>query len=369
LKTFRSERVARFGWSMAAGWLWIATSPLALAQGAPARDPPRAAAPATDDAGDPKLAEARTAFREGTALARQAQWGEALLAFERSARLRPHTFTTYNIGFCERALGRYTRAHKMLARALAENEARGGTALSADVAADAKRYLVDLDARLARAMVTLDPADAAVAVDGRPLDMIEARPSTPLLSAGTRDLGAPETPPSSRFELLLDPGAHVFVVSKTGGPDAIVTRAFDAGSKAELELKLAPRPLPEPAKAAAPPLPPSPPPTPSKDREVSARWPGYVALGLGAAGVALGSVAGVVALQKKNKLDDACGATRTECPSSARRDRDALVTWADVATISFGVGLAGAVGSIVLFATGAPSVARDAHLFVVHGSF
>jgi hypothetical protein len=318
---------------------------------------------------DPKLAEARTAFKEGTALARQAQWGEALLAFERSARLRPHTFTTYNIGFCERALGRYTRARKMLARALAENEARGGNALSADVAADARRYLTDLDARLARASVTIEPEGAAVSVDGRPLEVVAAAEKPLVLAAGTRDLGAAEVPQASHFDLLLDPGAHVFVVSKPGLPDAVVTQSFDAASRTELSLKLA-VPSSREEKKTAEPAPPTPAPVPSKELEARPRWPGYVALGLAAAGVAVGTVSGLIALQKKHQLDDACGTSKAACPTTAKPEHDALVTWADVATVSFGLGIAGAVGSVVLLAgSGAPSAGRTAHLFAVSGSF
>src|SRR5260221_14539435 len=62
--------------------------------------------------------EARQAFREGVTLVKKAQWAEALLAFERSARLRPHPTTTFSIGACERALGRYVRAGAAFRRAL-----------------------------------------------------------------------------------------------------------------------------------------------------------------------------------------------------------------------------------------------------------
>ena len=54
---------------------------------------------------DPKIVEARAAFMEGNALAKNARWGDALARFEASAKLRPHPGTTYNIGVCQRALG------------------------------------------------------------------------------------------------------------------------------------------------------------------------------------------------------------------------------------------------------------------------
>src|SRR5947207_8021484 len=59
---------------------------------------------------DSGVSAARDAFRQGSALARQGQWPEALTAFRRSAALKGHPITTYDIAYCERALGRYARA-------------------------------------------------------------------------------------------------------------------------------------------------------------------------------------------------------------------------------------------------------------------
>src|SRR5438094_10672406 len=70
-----------------------------------------------------RVAEARKLFIEGAALVKRAQWSEALAAFEQSARLRPHAITTYNIGACYRAMGRYARARETFGRALAESDA------------------------------------------------------------------------------------------------------------------------------------------------------------------------------------------------------------------------------------------------------
>jgi hypothetical protein len=331
LKTFLSEKthtVLRPG-------ICLALTAALLGPGARvavAQTPP---APTEEVSNDPNVAEARTAFREGTSLARQAQWGEALLAFERSARLRPHTFTTYNLGYCERALGRYTRARKFLAKAIAENEARGGTAISPEVAADAKKYLAEIDQRLARATVTLSPADAAVSVDGRPLETVAADRTPPVLGAGTRDLGAGEVPAAAQFELLLDPGAHVFTVSRPGSSDLVVSRTFEAGSRAPLDLKLAVTPSPgTPAKSDVPSA-------ASHEQRIDvvvrpSRTPGYVLLGVGAAGMAAGSVAGILALQQKHKLDESCKGL--SCPPDLVSTRDTLNRWADVSTIAFGLG-------------------------------
>jgi len=306
----------------------------------------QAAPPGTEEpSSDPKLAEARTAFKEGTSLARQAQWGEALLAFERSQTLRPHTFTTYNIGYCERALGRYTRARKLLARALAENDARGGTALSPDVVNDAKKYLAEMEKRVARATITLDPVDASIAVDGRPLEIVTGDKTPPMLSAGTRDQGQGEVPPSATFELLIDPGSHVFTVARAGSNDLVVSRSFAAGTTTPLELKLMVKAGPlEESRGAVVQAPPS--------RETkSSKLPGYVLLGIGAAGLATGSVAGILAVQSKHRLDEACPGGPSRCPPGAMSEHDTLNRWADVSTVAFAVGAVGIGLSTVLLLT------------------
>src|SRR5579864_117728 len=78
---------------------------------------------------DSATGQARALFNDGTDKAHRGDWSQALPAFERSEALRPHAVTTYNIGFCERALGRTTRARKMLGKALSENAAHGGVEL------------------------------------------------------------------------------------------------------------------------------------------------------------------------------------------------------------------------------------------------
>ena len=56
---------------------------------------------------DPTTAEARRLYAEGIALSKSMQWSDALAAFEKSRLLRPHPATTFNIGYCQRALGRF----------------------------------------------------------------------------------------------------------------------------------------------------------------------------------------------------------------------------------------------------------------------
>jgi tetratricopeptide (TPR) repeat protein len=183
------------------------------------------------------LNQARQLYARGAELVKKAQWSEALAAFEQSAALRPHPVTTYNRGACERALGRYTRAQKTLERALDENaHSTDAGALPESLAADARSYLAEIDHLLARIDVTIAPAEAAIAVDGRPLEVAQANP--PVLLAGMLPAGPGVPPPAPRFELVVDPGAHVLTLSRKGFADVVVNRTFQPGSRSVLGLQL-----------------------------------------------------------------------------------------------------------------------------------
>jgi hypothetical protein len=172
-------------------------------------------APARARADDDATTRARTEFVAATDHVKNARWGEALAAFERSAELRPHPLTTFNIGACERALGRYTRARATLERALTANEAGAKRELAPSFVADAKKWIADIDRLVVHAAVVVHPPDATLLVDGAPVQMANGR-------------GA----------LLLDPGTHVFSLSRAGFVNGIVNKTFAPGSSPEVVLDL-----------------------------------------------------------------------------------------------------------------------------------
>jgi len=181
-------------------------------------------------AGDPSD-EARTEYVRGAALVKDAKWSEALAAFERSAALKSHPQTTYSIGACERALGHLTRARGALRAALAANDSGGGTILKPEVVAEAKAMLTEVDARLVRLTMRVSPDGALLAVDGRPLELVAG-----VAIAGTRKVGDGEPAPVSPFALELDPGVHVFTLSRAGLGDTSSTHTFNPGHKGELTI-------------------------------------------------------------------------------------------------------------------------------------
>jgi PEGA domain-containing protein len=187
---------------------------------------------------DEATRQARESFQHGAELVGKARWSEALAAFERAAQLKPHAITTYNIGACLRALGRYLLARKHFAQALAEDEAAGGTQLSSALRTATDGYIGQIDDLLARATVHLRPATAAIAVDGRPLEL-SAKGDRPVLLAGTLPPGPGTAPPAGTFDVVLDPGLHVITVSLKGHRDAVVRRDMEPGSKHEIDLTVA----------------------------------------------------------------------------------------------------------------------------------
>ena len=188
------------------------------------------------DAETPEVARARELFARGAALVRSAQWTEALAAFEESNRLRPHPITTYNVGACDRALGRYTVAQAMLERALAEE---AGTAkLPESLRSEARTYLAELGRLLVHIQLTVTPSDAAVALDGRPLQTTDRPDGSKVLVAGQRAGGRGEALPATSVEVLLDPGTHLITLSRKGFSDAVVTKTFGPGTHAALKLNL-----------------------------------------------------------------------------------------------------------------------------------
>ena len=185
---------------------------------------------------DPKVVQARELYLRGVTHVKRQEWSEALAAFERSSAVRPHATTTFNIGVCERALGNYTRARGIFQRALEQGAARPDT-LAESLQTEAKALIDQIDRSLVRVAVTLEPAHASLAVDGRPLRRAPAADKL-VLVAGVEPPGPGVRPPSGRFELVMNPGAHVITISRQGYADAVVRKSFAPGDKKTLDLRL-----------------------------------------------------------------------------------------------------------------------------------
>jgi hypothetical protein len=127
----------------------------------------------------------------------------------------------------------------------------------------------------------------------------------------------------------VNPGRHVVVVSSPGYSPATATTTLGEGQSSALVLNL----------TVAPP-----------ERVTPVEPPGrsplvYIGFGAGAAGVLVGSITGILSLTTTSSLKSRCPAGR--CPASAEPDLARANTLANVANVSFAVGLAGALAGVV----------------------
>jgi hypothetical protein len=100
-----------------------------------------------------------------------------------------------------------------------------------------------------------------------------------------------------------------------------------------------------------------PPPADTK-RQPANHVPAYAAFGVGAVGIVVGTITGILASGKKGDLDDAC--VNKVCPASQQDTIDSGKTLGTVSTVGFVVGAVGAVAGLVLYLTAAPSVPMPA---------
>src|SRR5262249_3116111 len=131
-----------------------------------------------------------------------------------------------------------TRARHTLLQTLADDRAAGAGELSEDLTTQAKAFVGEIDALLVRISIHLVPSTAAIAVDGRPLEPSVDAAGARRMAAGTRPPGPGAAAPGKSFEVLLDPGAHVFTLTRKGFANVVVNRSFAPGSRHSLELQL-----------------------------------------------------------------------------------------------------------------------------------
>jgi hypothetical protein len=186
----------------------------------------------------PEVARARPHFNEGVEHVKAARWGEAIAAFERAGAISPHAVTTFNIGACERAMGRYTRAARSLRASLDQNDASRPRELPDRLASDARALLAEVEGLLVHVTLSIGPAAATLAIDGRPVTVLDAKRRPVLVAAGIAAAQGGDVPPAAEMDVTLDPGPHVMVVSRAGHAPAVVSRTFTPGEHTTLRIEL-----------------------------------------------------------------------------------------------------------------------------------
>jgi len=144
----------------------------------------------------------------------------------------------------------------------------------------------------------------------------------------------------------VNPGPHVVTANAPGFGEAKAEVTLSEGDKQSVKLELQPAAAGgEGAGAGAAGTPQAFGPGPDKEGSSHTSALVYIGFGLGAAGIAVGSVAGGLSLSKTNKAKESC--QDNLCRPEAQDDIDSAKTFATVSNIGFAVGGAGIVLGVV----------------------
>lgn len=283
--------------------------------------PPVAAAQGRDRAG------AEALFRAGRDAAERGDYATACQRFEESNRLDPALGTLFNLADCEEKTGKLASAwqrFREVAQRLSPTDER--SAIARDRAAALEPRLPKLVLHLAEGV----PPEAVVVRDG--------------VELGTASLG---------LGLPVDPGAHVVLVRAPGRVDKRYELTLQEAETRELHLEAGEV---EAAATPGPEVPPTTPSSTTSstltvlppNESAPSKTAGYVITGVGAASLVAGLVTGGLALSRKGEMDDNCDA-RGACNQTGLDAAEAGDTFATISTVTFGLGAVGvALGTVLL---------------------
>ena len=227
-------------------------------------------------------ATAETKFNSGLRLFKAGKMSDALPLFREVADGNGSPNARLYVGHCLQQLGKYVEAHRAFTAVVKHTTQRGDTKYETTREA-ALAQLGLLEPRIAKIVVSLVdvPAGLAVRLDGTALE--------------EKDLGSP---------MVVEPGTHK--VEGTAPDMAPVSRDInvDAGESKttiltfkKLETTPAPAPAPEPAPLKA---------DASSSKPFPMRTVGFVAGGVGVAGMTVFTIAGLMAKSTFKHMSDVC---------------------------------------------------------------
>jgi tetratricopeptide (TPR) repeat protein len=278
-------------------------------------------------AGHQAPAAALDLFQRGRQAADAREYDQACRYFEASLELDRASGTLLNLGDCNEQRGRLATAwqyYRLAIDALHGSEPRDARIDFATARAAA------IQPRVPRVTLTLSPgapADAAVALDG--------------VEVAGAALGTP---------LPVDPGAHRVDVRAAGraprsypvqaAEGNTVAIAVDAGDPLGTAAPAAPRPAPSSASSGW-------------------RTLGFVVGGVGIAGLAVGAISGLAAIDAKNTVQSNCSETTKTCSSQAGLDAASRgATFSTVSPIGFAAGAVALAAGAYLVLSNRPDASR-----------
>lgn len=271
-------------------------------------------APATARAADP--AAAREQLKMGYDLAQEGKCDKAIPHLVESLRLDPRAITLINLASCEEKTGRWAAALGHWADARGRAQAESASLIEEEAGKRAR----DLEKKIPRLTVVLGsgaPAGTEVVRDGVVL--------------GAVSLGVP---------MPVDPGPHTVVARAPAHADGTKTIAVAEGENARVDVAPGGMVATKPA---------------SGDANGAAQSGGgsnggtsplvWIGFGTAIAGVTIGSISGLLAIERGANARDACPANR--CPEPADLDRvEGGRTLGWISTVSFAVAGVGALVGI-----------------------
>ena len=258
-------------------------------------------------------------FREARKAAQAGDYAKACPLFADSARLDPGAGALMNLADCEEHLGKVASAWEHWRESIDALGDKPDKRMAL-----ARRKIAALEKRLPRVTLHLEPgspSDTKVMKDG--------------VELGSAALGLP---------VPVDPGPHVIVVRAPKHVDKSFNVSLAEGEVVEVTVGAGAL-KPDDKPVARTEIEPKPKQTDPK------RYIGYGLVGLGAVGLAVGAVAGLVAIGKKNTVGQLCHpdpAGGTGCSQEGVDAASTGSTMAAVSTVGFLVGAVAAAGGVTL---------------------
>ena len=279
-------------------------------------------------AGIAEESEAENLFKEGLEAMRAGNYEAACPKIRESHRLDPLPGVLFTLAECEAAAGRSASAIQLY-----QEFVTSLTSLSSD-----RRDQFDERRRLALDKVTalsaLAPEITVDVAPGAPSDLVVKRNDV-VIESSAYGVGK-----------KVDQGDYVVSAELKGKP--VWERRFKLQERDRARIEV-PWPIPKSGAEEEPvKITPAPPPAPEepKSKPLPRTWM-YVSGGIGAAGLATGVVAGLIAMGKKGDIEDNC--PNRQCNAVGKDAVDSGQSAAMVSSIGFAVGIAGAGATVALF--------------------
>jgi len=244
------------------------------------------------------VATARAHFARGVKLYEEDDYRAALIEFNRAYELAPNWAVLYDVGQSYYQLREYANALRTLEKYVRE----GGAQIPADRRPQVDREIAELRGRVAHVTIASNAEGAEVTLD---------------------DVSLGRSPLPDR--VLIGAGRHKIGATKAGYLPASKVVDIAGGDVVTIEIDL----TEERSATATPTEPPT-------------YVPAAVFTGVGVAGIVVGTVFGISAINDKSSLDKNCSAQKL-CPASSQSDVDAYGRNGAISTVGFGVGVVGLV--------------------------